>query len=203
MLEAEEKAAEASSAAAANRSSATGTGSAGDGAGECAAPAPPPPPPRFVALCGLELHHGATAMRAPDGAQWLRLTGGYASRGDSYNAGVSPAAGAAGPAALAHVAGSVGAVWHATPLPLARGFETEFRLRWLGVARAAPSGQRGGLALVLHNDPRGTLAVGCGGPGLGVGPYLRPEMEGGSCHARITPSLVLSLSARQVSLQRG
>ena len=56
---------------------------------------------------------------------------------------------------------------------------------------------------VLHNDPRGTLAVGCGGPGLGVGPYLRPEIEGGSCHERITPSLVLSLSARQVSMERG
>ena len=86
-----------------------------------------------MALCGLELHHGATALRAADGSQWLRLTGG---------------------------AGSVGAVWHAAPLPLARGFEVEARLRWLGASEA---GLQGGMALVLHNDPRGTLALGCGG----------------------------------------
>ena len=51
----------------------------------------------------------------------------------------------------------------------------EFRFRWLVAGAAAATGAGGGLAFVVHDDPRRTLARGCGGAGLGVAPYAKPR----------------------------
>tara|TARA_B100000524_G_scaffold214542_1_gene112565 strand:+ start:109 stop:1833 length:1725 start_codon:yes stop_codon:yes gene_type:complete len=136
-----------------------------------------------TALCGMELWHGATALRAPEtSSSWLRLTAG---------------------------AGHRGAAWYHTKMRVADGFESEFRFRALpsavypvdpelgdaGDACAAsmpepPEWGGGGLAFVIHSDPRELLAIGCRGSGLGVGPDLSYFS---TCAQRIYPAISVEL----------
>jgi hypothetical protein len=143
-------------------------------ASQPALPPPTPPPaapalalPSFLWVCGLELRHGATAVRGPDGDERLRLTsGGF----------------------------GLGTVWHESKQFLADGFVTEFQFRTLpsqavGTCSAHESVGGGGLAFVIHDDPRLTLAEGCSGSGLGFAADLS---YASACATRIVSSFAVS-----------
>ena len=136
-----------------------------------ACPAPPPPPVldrvRYIRVCGLELHHGATVLREAEGAgaAWLRIVGGN---------------------------GEMGAAWHAAPMQLAAGFDATFTL-WLGqlTPQMPPRGAADatGLAFVVQADPRRTFAAGCPAGGLGFRADPEPRTD---CYARITNAVAIA-----------
>ena len=155
----------------------------------------------WAEVCGLRLHHGATAVRGPRDdpphqhhrarlatlpserpppnppprATWLRLT---------------------------NASGSIGAAWYGAPLNLSRGFETHFSMTWLDPG--APDGRRaptfgGGLAFVIQSDSRGFFAVGCSGGGVG---FRADPDPAGQCTERIRRGVGVALQADHVDVVR-
>ena len=132
-------------------------------------PLPPPPPPTlrlpsYLWVCMLELWHGATAIRMPDGAEYLRLTSGK---------------------------NSLGTAWYESMYFLRGGFWSTFTFRSSGHVDGCADGVgAAGLAFVVHDDPRRTMAVGCAGPGLGFASDLS---YASTCARHIDQSLAVSL----------
>jgi hypothetical protein len=125
--------------------------------------------PRSVGLCGLQLFHGATAIQGPDGSSWLRLT---------------------------TTRNSLGTAWLDAKVFLRDGFETEFRFRAVGQV-VAPC-HDAGTAFVVQDDPRGMMAVGCSGAGLG----FSADVSAQSCATHVFRSLGVELSANRLRVRR-
>ena len=141
----------------------------------------------FAKLCGLELHHGATAIRSSVSAS--DAAGHAGCQAD----GVRPVVQTSTWLRLTNASGSIGTAWHATPLPLAFGFDTRFRLRLLRpgmpLGRTALS-PGGGLAFVVQSDAQGTFAAGCSGGGYGF--RADPDAYAG-CSRRISRAVAVAL----------
>ena len=145
-------------------------------------------------VCGMRLHHGATAIRGS-----RRVASAPHSAGPSAP---PPAADVGTWLRLTNASGSRGAAWYAHPLPVAKGFETSFRLLFLdptGPDTAASFQAAGGLALVIHTDALGTGAIGCAGFGVGFRADPNPYAK---CARRIRHGVAVAVLPDRVEVVR-